>query len=78
MSFQPSAPAMIAHSAIIRDIKDLDGKYFVQEQIKLATTAGSGWVNFRWPNPVSKDVESKTVYIERVDELLIGGGIYKK
>lgn len=62
----------------IRDIKDADGKLFVQEQIKLVTAQGSGWVNFRWPNPVTKAIEPKTVYVERVDDLLLGSGIYKK
>ncbi|MES2263976.1 MAG: cache domain-containing protein [Pseudomonadota bacterium] len=62
----------------IREIKDTDGKLFVQEQITVAKTKGSGWVDFRWPNPVTKDIEPKTVYLERMDDLLIAGGIYKK
>ncbi len=62
----------------IYDIKDMDGKLFVQEQIKVATTKGSGWVDFRWSNPVTKAIEPKTVYVERVGDLLLAGGIYKK
>lgn len=62
----------------IRDIKDADGKLFVQEQIKVVTAKGSGWVNFRWSNPVTKVIEPKTVYVERVDDLLLGSGVYKK
>lgn len=62
----------------IRDIKDGDGKLFVQEMVKVASTKGSGWVDFHWPNPVTQAIESKTVYIERVDDLMLGGGIYKK
>ncbi|SFV11008.1 cache domain-containing protein [Pseudoduganella namucuonensis] len=62
----------------ILEIKDTDGKQFVKEQTNLAKTKGSGWVDFRWPNPVTKAIEPKTVYIEKVDDLLIAGGIYKK
>lgn len=62
----------------IYEVKDMDGKLFVQEQIKLAKSAGNGWVDFRWPNPVTKVIEPKTVYIQRVGDLLIAGGIYKK
>lgn len=62
----------------IRDIKDSDGKYFVQEQITLANEKGSGWVQFRWPNPVSQVIEQKMVYIERYEDLLLAGGTYKK
>ncbi|MES2258124.1 MAG: cache domain-containing protein [Pseudomonadota bacterium] len=72
-----ASPKMIGKN--ILDIKDSDGKLFVQEMVKVASNKNSGWVNFRWPNPVTQTIESKTTYIERFDdEMLLGGGIYKK
>jgi signal transduction histidine kinase len=45
--------------------------------VDIAKSKGKGWVDFKWPNPVTKAVESKSGYVERVDDFLIGSGIYK-
>lgn len=66
-------PKMVGKSLII---KNNDGKLMVKEMIAIAKTKGSGWVEFKWPNPITKTVESKSGYVERVDEFLIGSGIY--
>lgn len=60
------------------DIKDADGKYFVKEEIELAKTKGKGWVDFKWTNPVSKTLESRSFYLERIDDFFIGSGIFKQ
>ncbi|MES2258082.1 MAG: cache domain-containing protein [Pseudomonadota bacterium] len=60
------------------EIKDMDGKYFVKEQVSVAKGKGSGWVDFRWPHPVTKVIEPKTAYVEKVDDFLLASGIYKK
>lgn len=62
----------------LMELKDTDGKYFVKEQMEVAKTKGSGWVDFKWPNPVSKAIEQKSLYVERVGDLVVGCGIYKK
>lgn len=60
------------------DLKDADGKLIVKSFLDTAFAgAGKGWVDYKWPNPVSKAVEAKTTYVQRVDDLLIGVGIYK-
>lgn len=58
-------------------MKDGEGKAMIKEMVDLANSKGSGWVDFKWPNPVSKAVEQKSGYIEKVDNYLIGSGIYK-
>jgi cytochrome c len=58
-------------------MKDGDGKAMIKEMVDLAKAKGSGWVDFKWPNPVTKAVEQKSGYIEKVDDYLIGSGIYK-
>jgi TRAP-type uncharacterized transport system substrate-binding protein len=63
----------------ILDIKDQDGKFLTQEMIAVARNPGHGWVDYRWPHPITKLIEDKSAYIERVPntEHLIGVGIYK-
>ena len=60
------------------DLKDSDGKPIIKSMVDVAKSpAGKGWVEFKWPNPVTKAVEPKAGYIERVDDILVGSGIYK-
>ncbi|NYE62507.1 cytochrome c [Duganella sp. 1224] len=58
-------------------LKDMEGKFMIQEMITLAKTRGGGWISYKWPNPVTKTVELKEGYIERVDDFLIGSGAYR-
>ena len=58
--------------------KDADGKLFAAEMVKAAKEKGSGWVDYKWENPQTKAVEPKTVYFEKVDDLIIASGSYKK
>jgi cytochrome c len=59
------------------DLKDPDGKYFLREMIKMAVTKGNGWVDYKYPNPLNNKIEQKTSYVELVDGLVIGAGVYK-
>jgi signal transduction histidine kinase len=59
------------------ELKDGDGKFFVREFIEVAKTKGKGWVDYKWPNPVTKVIEPKTTYVERVDDTLVACGVYK-
>jgi len=59
------------------DLKDADGKYFVRSFIEVANTKGKGWIDYKWTNPVSKAIEQKSSYIEKVGDVLVGCGIYK-
>lgn len=68
-------PKMVGKSLI--GLKDNEGKLMIKEMIDVAKTKGGGWVDFKWPNPVTKAVESKAGYVEKVDDFLIGSGAYK-
>ena len=59
------------------DLKDADGKYFIKSIIEVANTKGKGWVDYKWTNPVSKAIEQKSTYIEKVGDVLVACGIYK-
>lgn len=59
-------------------VKDPDGVQVNAEIIKLAMASGTGWVDFKWPNPVSKKVEPKSAYVVKVDDKTVcGSGYYK-
>jgi cytochrome c len=60
------------------EMKDSDGKFYVKERIEIAKTKGKGWQDYKYTNPTSKKIENKTAYIEKVDDLIVGCGVYKK
>jgi TRAP-type uncharacterized transport system substrate-binding protein len=60
------------------DLKDQDGKFMIQEFVKTASNPpGQGWVDYRWLNPVSKTIEDKSAWIERMGDYFVGVGVYK-
>jgi signal transduction histidine kinase len=63
----------------MKDLKDADGKLFIQEMMAAAKTKGSGWVDYKWKNPKTGEVLPKSSYVEKLgDNAFIGCGIYKK
>lgn len=69
-------PKLIGKSLI--EIKDVNGKAFVREQVEVAKTKGSGWVDFEWSNPVSQKMEPRSTYLERVGDYFVLSGVYGK
>lgn len=59
------------------DLKDADGKPFVRERLELAKSKGKGWQDYKFVNPVSKQIEPKTMYFEKYEDMIINCGIYK-
>jgi uncharacterized protein len=63
---------------ILIDLKDQDGRFIIQEFIKIATAqAGHGWIDYRWLNPVTKTIEDKSGYIARLGNYFVGVGVYR-
>ncbi|MFZ4529476.1 MAG: cache domain-containing protein [Undibacterium curvum] len=52
-------------------------KFIIKDMIELTSTKGKGWVDYQWPNPVSKALEAKSSYVEKVDNYFVGCGVYK-
>jgi methyl-accepting chemotaxis protein len=67
--------ALIGRNLI--DLKDADGKPFIRQFVELANTAREGWVDYRWKNPVTGVLEEKRTYIELIDGLVVGCGVYR-
>jgi hypothetical protein len=59
------------------DLKDVDGKAFVKERVDLAASKGTFWQDYKFTNPVSKKIEPKSMYCEKLDDAVVCGGIYK-
>jgi signal transduction histidine kinase len=61
----------------LMQLKDADGKAFVAEVVELVKANKTGWVDYKWTNPVSKQIESKTTYVEPMGDLGFAVGVYK-
>ena len=75
---------ILAHGAnkglVGRDLsglKDVDGVYIVKGLIEIAESKGEGWLNYKWPNPLTKKIEQKSSYILKDGATMVMVGIYK-
>ena len=59
------------------DAQDVDGKPYVKERVDMARAQPTFWQDYKFANPVSKKVEPKQMYCERVAETAVCAGIYK-
>jgi signal transduction histidine kinase len=58
-------------------LKDPDGKVIFVEFTNAIKATGSGWADYRFPNPKTGKIEQKTTYLENLDGWMIGCGTYK-
>ena len=62
----------------VLEMKDADGKYLIKDILALGMgKEGKGWIDYKWPNPSTGTIDGKRTYVERVDDVVIGCGIYK-
>jgi len=59
-------------------LKDANGKLFIKEMVDAAKAKGTGWADYVWSNPKTKKAEPKSTYYMKVDDVVLGCGIYKK
>jgi cytochrome c len=59
------------------DLRDADGKEHIRERVELARTKARFWQDYRTLNRDNKKMEPKSMYCERVDDLIVCGGIYR-
>lgn len=59
-------------------MKDPDGKAYVKERVELAKTKSQFWQDYKFSNPLTKKIEPKSMYMERMGNFLVGCGVYKK
>jgi hypothetical protein len=41
-------------------------------------SSGNGWVDYKWPNPITNKIEDKSSYVEKMGDYFVGVGIYKQ
>lgn len=68
-------PVLIGKDAT--KLKDVEGKPFGQEIIDLARSKGSGWVDYRMTNAVTKKVGEKSSWVIRVGDYVVFVGAFK-
>ena len=61
----------------LMELKDVDGKPFVKERVELARKQASFWQDYKFVDPLTKKVEPKQMYCEKLDETVVCGGVYK-
>lgn len=61
----------------LMDMLDIDGKPYIKERIELAKSKGSFWQDYKFTNPTTKKIEPKSMYCEKVDDLVACAGVYK-
>jgi cytochrome c len=59
------------------DMLDIDGKPYIKERIELAKSKGTFWQDYKFTNPTTKKIEPKSMYCEKLDDLVVCAGIYK-
>ncbi len=70
-------PKLIGKDLI--DLRDNDGKYFVKERVEMMSRApdAKGWQDYKFMNPVTRQIEPKSMYLQRSEDMIVGTGIYK-
>ena len=53
------------------------GYFITKERLKLLQKNNSAWQTYKYLNPVTKKIEDKSTYLERVGDLYIGVGVYQ-
>ena len=60
------------------DDKDPDGKYWIRDWTDLVQKKGSGWIDYKEFSPADKNkIMNKSSFVELVDGMVIGCGIYR-
>lgn len=60
----------------ILDLQDSEGKYFIREIFDIARSEGKGYSDYSYMNPVTKTIQKKKAYFERVGNHIVATGAY--
>lgn len=61
----------------LMELQDADGKFFVKERVELAKTKSKFWQEYKFTDPLTKKVEPKQMYCEKLDDTVVCAGVYK-
>lgn len=71
----PMNPKLVGKNMVV--LPDADGKLFRKDIIDGAKTKGKGWVDYRYNNPATGQIEKKSTYFAKSGEVILEAGIYK-
>jgi len=60
------------------EVKDTTGKKFIREIVNIVSEKGAGWIEYNWSDPVTKKSLPKTLYFEKVDNMIFCCGTYRE
>lgn len=76
MIAHPKNPKLVGKNLI--EVPDAEGKFFRKEIVETAKTKGEGWVDYLYKNPTTSQLEPKTTYLKRLDDIVVCAGTYRK
>ena len=59
------------------DYRDPDGNFPILERTQVAAKDGKGWQEFKFFNPMTKQIEMKRTYFEKYDNLIFSAGAFR-
>ncbi|MDB5595722.1 MAG: histidine kinase [Hyphomicrobiales bacterium] len=59
------------------EMKDPTGTPMIKNIVAMAQSPAPGWVDYKWPNPLTKKIDDKSAYVERSGDYAIGVGVYR-
>jgi signal transduction histidine kinase len=59
------------------DAQDADGVYYVKDRVTQMKTKTSFWQDYKFSDPVTKKIEPKSTYCEKLNDTAVCVGIYK-
>jgi len=57
--------------------QDEVGKHPIKDMTEMSKTQSDGWVDYKWPHPLTKSIGDKSTYFHKVGDLLVCCGVYK-
>ncbi len=57
---------------------DVDGRPYIKERMEMMKKQTTGWNDYKFRNPVTNQVEPKTSYNERYEDLVFVCGVYNQ
>lgn len=69
-------PRMVGKDATAA--QDADGKPYIKERLETVKSKAKGEQEYKFLNPVTKQIEHKITFFERVDDVVVAVGAYKQ
>ncbi len=71
----PFNPGIVGKNLL--EVPDADGELYRKDILAMAKKDGVGWVDFKYKNPKTSEIEDKSTYFKKIGDLIICCGVYK-